>query len=122
MGLTKRSWYQIGIDLKLPMKPQPRYVSGSKPSNGKDYKNGFGTKHLTSGGLFFALENNYPALISGRAIKKSKSGKTRSINGHAILQRAISTRLRAFTYEVRKGVFDDLKMRAARHPGVFVSP
>ncbi len=121
LGLSKRSWYQIAQDLRLPLRSVPQYVTRAKPSNGKEYKNGKGSEHtLTSGGFFLRLENNYPALTSTITRKGSKGGKARSMNGHHILQKAINTRLSAFEHELKNDVFKNLKLRAARHPGVFV--
>ncbi len=123
-GLSKKSWWEAGYDLRLPMRGIPAYVTNAKPSNGRSYKNGIGSEHggASNSDLFFlVIENRYPALVGGRVRKTSKKGKSTYLNGHAILQRAINTRLSAFKMELKKGVFDNLKLRASRHPGVFVT-
>ncbi len=112
-GLSKNSWYQIGQTLRLQMRGIPQYVMSAEPSTGKHYQNGKGSEHSDGKAFFLLLENRYPALASP---------KRPGMNGHNILQRAVNTRLKAFENNMRHGVYNDLKARAQRHPGVFVLP
>lgn len=112
-GLSKNSWYQIGQTLRLEMRGIPQYVTGAVPSTGKVYQNGKGSEHSDGKNFFLLLQNKYPALASPKRPK---------MDGHKILQRAITTRLKAFENNLRHGVYSDIKARAQRHPGVFVSP
>lgn len=112
-GLSKNSWYQIGTGLRLSLRGVPAYVANASPSNGQHYVNGSGSEHSESSKFYLQFENRYPALASPRTAK---------MNGHKILQRAVDTRLKAFEIEMQKGVFQDMKARAQRHPGVFVTP
>lgn len=114
-GLSKRSWWEAGRALGLPMRAVPKYVQNARPSNGKSYVNGKG-REFTSGDAFvLELENSYPALVKDRVRRKGKT-----ISGRQILQRAINSRVAAFRHSIRKGVFDNILLRASRHPGIFV--
>jgi len=111
-GLSKNSWYQIGRALHLPMRGIPNYVINASPSTGKVYVNGTGQEHGAGKKFFLVLENRYPALTLP---------KRPGMNGNNILQRAINTRLKAFEVNMQRGVYQDMKARAQRHPGVFVT-
>ncbi len=112
-GLSKNSWYQIGQTLRMEMRGIPQYVATAVPSTGKLYQNGKGSEHADGKKFFLLFENQYPALAAP---------KRPGMNGHAILQRSINTRLKAFEHNMRNGVYQDMKARAQRHPGVFVHP
>jgi len=112
-GLSKNSWYQIGQTLRLEMRGIPKYVTGAVPSTGKVYQNGKGSEHADGKAFFLLFQNSYPALASPKRPK---------MDGHKILQRAITTRIKAFENNLRHGVYNDMKARVQRHPGVFVTP
>lgn len=107
-GLCKASWLEIADDLGIVLKV-PEFVRKARPANGKKYDNGAGRKITRTDAVFFEIENRMPTLVQ-------------KLDGRAILQRAISTRLKAFEIELRRGVFNDLVQRARRYPGIFVNP
>lgn len=108
-GLAAKPWYQCAEDLGIAdlMKSHPtaRKAIGT---NGRSYKNGRAHEVEGVGGFYIEIMVNSPVtLAKGRGAK--------------ILAGAIRTRVNAFTIELHKGVFDDLKTRVQRYPGLFVS-
>ena len=111
-GLSKRSWLQIADVLGIPVKVAG-YIRNARPSNGHEYQNGSGTRQISGKTIFYEIINTMPTLI------RSKSEK---LQGSKILTRAIKARISAFTTELKRGVFSDVKYRASRYPGIFVAP
>jgi hypothetical protein len=108
-GLAKQSWLQIAYQLGLGEQVSaPDYVRRARPSNGKVYVNGTARKFESATEFYVEIMNDNP-IVAGR------------FNGAAILQRAINGRLAYFDTNLAKGVFNDLRMRATRYKGVFVS-
>jgi hypothetical protein len=105
-GLAKNSWVQAADALGLSI-DAPGYARAATPSNGQIYQNGHGQEFKETDSYFVELTNRYPALV--------RSG------GGPILQRAVNGRLRYFEINLEKGLFDNLKARAERYPGVFVT-
>ena len=114
-GLAKRSWVQIGEDLGIKVQA-PAYVMKAIPQDGKPRKSGTARKFKTTRSMFIEISNRYPILV-GRYAKLGAS-----FDGVKILQRAMKTRETAFAGDLRRGVLRNLKLRAQRYPGVFVSP
>lgn len=114
-GLAKASWVQIADSLGIPVKV-PAFVRKAVPQDGIPRVSGVGRKMQSANSLFLEIENRYP-LLCGAARKRTAGN-----DGFAILTRAIKTRVKAFEEDVKRGVFDDLKTRAQRYPGIFVKP
>lgn len=112
-GLSKLSWVQIGDSMGIPVKC-PEFVRKAIPQDGQVRVNGTGQRKRSGATIYNEIVNRSPLLVSGG--RKPSPGT----QGHAILQRAIKTRLSAFQNAVKHGVFQDLKARAQRFPGVFV--
>lgn len=109
-GLGKQSWMEGARDLGIEsmLRSVPAYVAKALPANNRQYKNGSGTDESSGSVTLLTILNTSPIMAS------------RS-QGERILSRAIQTRLKAFETEVSKGVFDDIKTRAQRYPGLFVT-
>ena len=107
-GLAKHSWFQIaeaaGITQLVNV---PGYVRNAKPQDGKTYQNGTAHMALEAVAAYIEVSNDYPNVVR--------------MNGQALLNYAISARVKAFERDVENGVFRDLKVRAERYPGIFVS-
>ncbi len=108
-GISKQSWLQIAADLGLVL-DAPAYVRNAAPSNGKTYKNGTARKLLAAASMLIEIRNDHPVINA-----------MRRPSGQEILQGAIRTRLKAFEYETKKGVFADMATRAKRYPGIFTT-
>lgn len=106
IGRAAHSWVQIAESLGLNIEA-PQYVRQPKPFHGRIYPNGSSRKTQTVDSIFVDIINSNPVLLS-------------TIDGNRILQRAINGRIEFFRRNMEKGVFDDLKVRAQRYPGVFV--
>jgi hypothetical protein len=115
-GLAKQSWVQIANSMDLKLAGVPDYVRNARAQGGRSFVNGMGRRLKQGSTLFNEIENRYPLLVSGG--RKPGAGT----QGHAILQRAIRTRLSAFKNALRHGVFNDMKDRSAKYPGIFVKP
>jgi hypothetical protein len=106
-GLAKNSWYQsalsLGIDINIP-----GYAKNARPSTGKTYINGSSHTEDTQETYFIDIFNHLPAM----------SGQ---LGGAGILQRAISHEVKYFETLLSKSFFDNVKLRAERYPGVFVT-
>jgi len=106
-GLAKQTWLQIAADLGIDI-AAPAYVRNAVSPNGKTYREGSARKLLEAAAFYIEIRNSNP-LMTGK------------LNGHRIVQSAINTRLKAFSHEMRKGVFDDVAYRAKRYPGIFTN-
>jgi hypothetical protein len=109
-GLAANSWYQAGVSLGLDINVLG-YVKTARPSNGRTYVNGSSQTTDSRDAFYIDLFNHLPAL--------AQTGGP--LDGASILQRAISNEVKYFETLVAKGFFDNVKKRAERYPGVFVS-
>lgn len=113
-GLAKQSWVQVannlGIDLKVPS-----YVTKAIPQDGVRRVAGIGREFASARSIFFEIENRYP-ILNG-SLRKMVPG----MDGSAILQRAVKSRLKNFENELKHDLFKNLSLAAKRHPGVFVA-
>jgi hypothetical protein len=107
IGRVALSWVQIGESLGIDV-PAPGYVKNAPPFRGRAYVDGSGQKIQSTEGFFLEIRNRNPVLLS-------------TIDGFRVLQTAISGRAAYFDQNLRRGVFNDLKERASRYPGVFVT-
>lgn len=105
-GLSKRTWLElarlIGFDIKAP-----GFVKKAKPSVGEGkFAANFTLRRAAgqSGRMSLTLTNAQPTIVK--------------LRGGAILQRAITGRVKYFETSLRKGVFDDLVQVARRYPGI----
>lgn len=107
MGSLRKSWLQIaeklGLDLRIPKGSFVR-----KARTGHD--DGARSRWEQDGAQFFADCVNTNSLL------------IRRYNAAAIVQGALQTRAKAFAIEMEKGVFDNVKTRASRYPGIFTTP
>lgn len=107
-GFGKSTWYaiaqKIGVEHLLKA---PGYVKKAKAVTRKSYDNGDGKEVKNAEEMFVLLRQSYRKLTE---------------NGFAanILQAAIRARLKAFKSDINKGVFNDVKKRAQRYPGIFI--
>lgn len=107
-GNAKRSWYQIAEAIGIAASVNaPEWVKSSTPQNGQRYQNGTARMMLEGVAAFIEMSNTHPAAIR--------------MNGQALVNYAIIARTKAFEREVELGVFRNIKDRAARYPGLFVS-
>jgi hypothetical protein len=83
-------------------------VKNARPLNGTDIPNGFAKKLSSPDGFFVELTNTNPILIN-------------RLDGAGILSRAIQATINSFNDDVARGVFQDIKTRASRYKGIFVS-
>lgn len=108
-GLAKSTWLNIAKDFGVDyILKAPAYVKNAKSTSRKRWKNSDGTEFFTMADAFVVMRQRYKNLTK---------------NGFAaiILQSAIKARIKAFSKDLERGVFDDAKKRASRYPGVFVT-
>jgi hypothetical protein len=103
-GLAKQTWHVIAQDLGIDI-GAPKYVRDAQSPTGKTFREGQARKLIEAAAFYIEVTNSNPIM-----------GK---LNGRAIMERAMAQRLRAFEFELQKGVFDDVAMRAKRYPGIF---
>ncbi len=113
--LKMQSWVQVadslGIDLNsvppstkaIPMQ-EARDASDRK---GRTYRNGSATERAAGADYAVTLTN--------------ESGPEIASNGQARLNAALNRRAAAFENNLKHGVFQDVKTRMARYPGIFVT-
>lgn len=106
-GIMAHSWYQIAQALGIEI-DVPDYVKTARPLNGQIYEDGTARKFTTPDGFFVELINSNPILIN-------------RLHGANILSRAVQATINQFTIDMEKGVFQDIKTRASRYPGIFVN-
>jgi hypothetical protein len=104
-GLARQVWLQAARDLRLAIKYSPAQVATAMPSDGKRYDNADG-REFSNGSLYYTeISVHYSVITPDRAAR--------------ILQSAVTSRIKAFEIETRKGVFADIEQRAKRYPGIF---
>lgn len=113
-GLARQSWVQIADAIGVDIESVP--PGGSAQSalarraiavNGRSYLNGRAIQEAAQDAFLLTLVNESPIVI-----KRDGAGR---------MQRAIDARTTAFNIALRKGVFQNVKARAQRYPGIFVS-
>jgi len=110
-GLTKATWYQIvsALAMEGEVSGIPKRLKNVGTFSGNPAPQvGSGRSEIEANGAKIVISN------ASRVLTKSKS-----VNGWAILQRAMDARLSAFKNELKQGVFDDPVKRAKRYPGIF---
>lgn len=107
LGRAGQSWLQcaqaLGVDGEVNC---PAYVRNAPPFK-KSYFNGTGAKGTTATGIFVEIRNNAPILLG-------------TMNGAAILQKAINLRYGNFLNKVRYATFEDFAKAAKAYPSFFV--
>jgi hypothetical protein len=111
-GLAKQSWLQIGHSLGLATSTlgAPGFAERAVPSNGRRYRNGTSRQENTSEAVTITIRNDNNLITHFT-----------KPTGESILERAVQMRVTAFRSDMERGVFDDVKTRAARYPGVFTT-
>jgi len=111
-GLAKQSWLQIGQSLGLATATlgAPGFAERAVPSNGRRYRNGTSRREETTTALVIEIRNDNPLITHFT-----------QPTGYRILEIAVQSRVKAFHADLERGVFNDVKTRAARYPGVFTT-
>jgi hypothetical protein len=114
-GLQLLSWLQIADGLGVPLSTvapqgslQESIARAARGPGGRSYANGRVAIDDEGKQLLITVTNGSPL-----AIKRQ---------GQDELDRAINQRVRGFEIAVRKGVINDLHLRAARWKGIFITP
>jgi hypothetical protein len=113
--LGLQSWVQIGdamgIDLNsVPPKTKNIKIQDARDAldrKGKRYRNGTSFEGENAGRYSLTITNDSP-------VEVNKEGQAR-------LSAALDRRAKAFENNVKHKVFDDMKARMARYPGMFVT-
>jgi hypothetical protein len=105
-GLAKKTWMQIADALGLDVQAAG-YVRNAR-YRGREFVEGFATKIVQQSSYIIEMVNSNP-LVCGK------------LDGNAIIARALAAREKAFDYDMTNGVFDDIKRRVQRYPGIFTS-
>jgi hypothetical protein len=107
IGLAKQSFWNIALKLGLDPSIAPAYVRNAKSPDGKDYSSESSVLKETSGAEFSIVCEITNALLCGK------------LDGHSIVANGLEARQKAFATDMEKGVFDGIKQRAKRYPGIF---
>lgn len=108
-GFAKRTWLKIAEDLNLEtIAKAAGYVKTARSRGRKKHDNGDG-KQKESGDTFFTLIINRYRYFGMIKFKRK-------------FQAVIDSRRTAFEIEMEHGLFEDIKLRAKRYPGLFVLP
>jgi hypothetical protein len=108
-GLQKATWQQIAAALGVEIGAAGYVVKAA----GNIPLLGTGQREKAPASTGIVLSNASRVVISPR--------KPGALAGAALLQRAVDNQRNRFVIEIAKGVFDDVKTRAERYPGVFVA-
>jgi hypothetical protein len=109
IGSLAASWVSIADQIGAPLRRAPKWVQKVR----RDIEDGEDSKVVISDvGAFVELVNTNKSLIN----------RNDRYNGASILYGAVETRMKAFASDLSRGVFEDLKTRAQRYPGLFVAP
>lgn len=105
IGLAKKSWWNIGRLLQLPVKAG-RFINAIA-TTGRDYPEDIQVKKsVNEGEIAIGFINAQPTV------------QLPSVAGGRALQSAVNGRVKYFTTNVKKGVFDSLKNIARAYPGL----
>jgi hypothetical protein len=108
-GYAKQTWLKIASDINLEqLAKASRFVYKAKSRGKRKYDNGDG-KQKESGDTFFTLLVNKYRWFGMIKFKRK-------------FQAVLDARRQAFMIEMEHGLFDDIKMRAKRYPGLFAKP
>lgn len=123
-GSAKRAWYQAAREIGAIAEQRckaPAWVKKSGTFHGKPAPQVAEIKrHGADGDYKLTIIIRSKVLTQGlKVFGRTKKGKINSgLDGNRILQLSIATRANAFRREMERGVFQDLKTRAQRYPGV----
>lgn len=107
-GLSKQTWFKMAQKLKIDSQIKaPKYVLAAKQRSKKQYDNQDAYEKSKGKEYVATVVQKYRFLTSGKY--------------RSMLQNAIKSRRLAFNRELKKGLFDDIKKRAQRYPGIFVT-
>lgn len=108
-GVARQSWIKAAQDLNIDMQiiNVPAYVKKAEQLSRKQFPNSEGRRFQTKTNLALSFDNSYPQFQNG------------DYQGN-VIRGAINARIKAFTNDMERGVFDDVKKRADRYKGVFV--
>lgn len=108
-GFAKKTWLKIADDLNLSMLAKASgFVKKAKARTRRTYDNGAGQQKEAGDTFFTLLVNKYRWFGMIKFKKK--------------FQAVLDSRREAFNIEVEHGLFDDIKLRAKRYPGIFAIP
>lgn len=108
-GYAKQTWLKIARDINVDGLAKPsKFVVSAKRRGSKQHDNGDG-KQKESGDTFFTLITNKYRWFGMIKFKKK-------------FQAVLDARRQAFLIEMDNGLFDDIKARAKRYPGLFAKP
>lgn len=108
-GFAKKTWLKIARDLNLEsLVKAPKYVANARTRGKRVYDNGAGQQKEAGDTFFTLLVNKYRWFGMIKFQKK--------------FQAVINSRRDAFMTEMEHGLFDDIKLRAKRYPGLFAIP
>ena len=108
-GVARQSWIKAAQDLNIDMQliNVSAYVKKAEQLSRRQFTNSKGTKFQTKTNLALSVENSYPQFQNGDY----------QVN---VIRGAINARIKAFTNDMERGVFNDVNKRADRYKGVFV--
>lgn len=111
-GMERLSWLQIGDALGVQLSAvspagslRENIARGSK-ANGRTYANGSSTEVTAALRFQITVENQSPIAVR-------RWGRKR-------IEEAMNRRRRGFEIAMKKGLFENLTLRAKRYPGIFV--
>jgi len=109
-GVARQSWVKAAEDLSIDMSliKFPAYVKKARQLSRRQFANSQGTKFQTKTNYVLDFQNGFPQFQNGDYQSN-------------VIRGAINARIKAFTSDVERGVFLDVKRRADRYKGVFVT-
>ncbi len=118
-GLTKSSWLQIAQTLGIADRVKAAgWIRGATTFKGrKPPPMGSSERILSGAAIIIEIANSSGLLVNGPS--RRFKGNRANLNGWSIIQRAMTTRAKAFQNEMKRGVFSDIEARAKRYPGIF---
>lgn len=112
-GIMRLSWLQIGDALGVPLSSvspsgslQEVIARNARGPGGRIFRNGTAEVLMTSRTLGIRVRNESPLAIKNQ--------------GQREIDRAAAQRLKGFEIAMKKGVLEDLQLRAVRWRGIFV--
>jgi hypothetical protein len=107
IGLAKKSFWDLALQLGIDPAIAPGYVRNAKSPDGKDHSDEASAQKIASGAEFSIQCEITNPLLCGK------------LDGESIVVNGLAARQKAFEIDMEKGVFDTLKQRAKRYPGIF---
>lgn len=111
-GMERLSWLQIGDALGVslatvaPARNLREDIARGSKANGRTYANGSATEGTSALRFQITVENQSPIAVK-------RWGRKR-------IEDAMQRRRRGFEIAMKKGLFENLTLRAKRYPGIFV--